>query len=325
MKKNLNYIASFLCVLPGIAAFVISPEHFTSFIGGLVVQVIVAAFIIFAVMPDSKDLKKFTKQITENPKDNWMVLVILMVAYLGIATLIAVGIKAGWLRFVLFLIMWTATATGMYVLNEIIFCKVNRNQLEEQLKAENQEKEIKLQQQREARIAAEEAQAQKLAAEKAALNQAAEEINSKSQPRVLATPDPMIYSALISGLTLGWDFAMSGLQMALSNPSLEALAAVEEAIAMYANNKDLTFYRLGGQRVYSNTSINDAVDRILGLALTDSLVKNPALTQSFIAELGTNANASNNLMNQLSFNPKILFQYRLLGVQMQLAYLLTKK
>ena len=141
--------------------------------------------------------------------------------------------------------------------------------------------------------------------------------NAKRRNRTKARPDFQLLLMLKSGNHMA-------LQMALSNPTQEALAALEETIALYTNNPNVTFYRLGGQRVYTQDSVQSAKEQIMDMALSDSLLTDPAHTQSLIASLGSSPGVSNLIMSQLAMRSQALYDYQLLGVHMQLAYLLDK-
>lgn len=144
-----------------------------------------------------------------------------------------------------------------------------------------------------------------------------EENELKRQQRIQAQPDPKLLMMLKSGNQMG-------LKMALSNITPEALAALEETIALYSGNPDLTFYRLGGLRTHTDDSIQSAKETILDLALDGALLKDPAFSQSLIAGLGISAGVSELVMRQLAINPQWLYEYQLLGVQMQLAHLVNQ-
>lgn len=328
-------------MIPGIAAYCISPYRFVSFGWGLIVQLCVAGFLYWTTVPDLKNLKDIYKKLNENPKDNILVFIITLVGYLVFGVIIAVGVKSGFLRFVFYVIMWIGALVSSTVINEIIFIKLNRENL--LIEKEKEEAAIALKNKQQAemikekarkdeearkaekeRIEKREAEQRRIAEEKlsTANSEALQELSAKRQPRIQATASPMIYSALISGQAMGWDYALSGLRAALSDPTPEALAALEKVIAEYAGKEDITFYKLGGMRVFTGDSVESVRDQILGLALTNHLLIDPAYTQSLIAGLGGNTRVSNDIMAQLAFNPKILFEYQMLGVHMQLSQLL---
>ena len=141
--------------------------------------------------------------------------------------------------------------------------------------------------------------------------------NAKRRERIKADPDKQLLTMLKSG-------NQKGLQMALDKRTPEALAALEETIALYSGNPDITFYRLGGQRVYTQDAVQSAKEQIMDMALNDSLLADPTHTQSLIAGLGSTPGVSQLIMSQLAARPQALYDYQLLGVQMQLAYIIDK-
>ncbi len=142
--------------------------------------------------------------------------------------------------------------------------------------------------------------------------------NAKRRERVKTDPDEQLLTMLKSG-------DQRGLQIALNKRTSEALAALEETIALYSGNPDITFYRLGGQRVYTQDTAQSAKEQIMDMALSDTLLEDPAYTQSLIASLGSTSGANELIMSQLAARPQALYHYQLLGVQMQLAHLVGGK
>ena len=157
-----------------------------------------------------------------------------------------------------------------------------------------------------------------------------EEINSLNTPvpskkiPKIAQKDDMDIDLLRSIKQGDPNIALAALQKALYNPTPGALAAVEKAIADMAGNPNVTFYKLGGQRIYTQKSMYDAKEQIEGLALSGNLLQDPAYTQSLMAGL-INPGISTLIMNELAMvRPKALFEYQLLGIQMQLSQLVQK-
>lgn len=295
-------------------------------------------------MPDTKKITEFFKKLDEDPKENFRVFLVTLVGYLVLAVLIALGVKSGFLRFSLFVLMWIGAMVSSTAINETLFIKENRqnllvekekeaeaialtNKQQAEIRKENARKELEVRKAEQERIEKRESEQRKLEEGKfKTINEGVFKVDeNKRQPRIKVTASPMVYSALISGKVMGWDFALSGLRAALSDPTPEALAAVEKVIAEFAGKEDITFYKLGGLRVFTGASIDSVCDEIIGLALNDHLLIDPAYSQSLIAGLGGNTKVSSDIMAQLSFNPKILFEYQLLGVQMQLSQLVKPK
>jgi hypothetical protein len=78
---------------------------------------------------------------------------------------------------------------------------------------------------------------------------------------------------------------------------------LEETIALFAGNQDITFYCMGGQREYTKEDMQSAKEKILDLAQSDSLLEDPAYTQSLIASLGSSSGVNQIIMNQLAARP----------------------
>lgn len=140
--------------------------------------------------------------------------------------------------------------------------------------------------------------------------------NEKRRARVQAVPDRNLVAMLKNR-------ELAGLQMAINQRTPGALAALEETIAQFAGNPGVTFYRLGGQRIFTDDSAQSIHGQLMDLAMGDLLLSDPAYTQSLIVGLGMAPGLSTLLMQQLSMHPQRLFEYQLLGVQMQLAHLLS--
>jgi|GEM_PF-2085571 len=138
---------------------------------------------------------------------------------------------------------------------------------------------------------------------------------NKRRYRVNVESDPVLLNRLKSG-------DASVFPILLSNPTLEGLAAIEETIVLYSGNQNPAFYKIGGQRVYTNDSIHAAKDELLRLAADDAFLNDPAHTQALIASLGAYPAFSNLIIGMLAVTPQKLYDYQLLGIEMQMAHLL---
>lgn len=336
MNTTPSYIAAFLLSLPGLAVYFLNPRRSTTLAGGFVLQLIFVALIFYFTIPQDIAINKFKRYAKEDSKENRQWLFAGLGIYLVCGVLILLGIKSGFLRFILFLIMWGSAIMTSEMVGFFVWHHFNKEWLAKEFEkdaaeAEKQEaKKLAAQRAAEQKKAAAEAkektaqqaaEREKAIAEEAkrrASSQPAQAPLSKSLPRIQATPDPRLLMMLKNG-------DVTGLQMALSSRTPEALAAIEETIALYSGNPNPSFYRLGGQRIYTEQSTQSAKEEILDLALNGNLLQDPAHSQSLVAGLGTNPGISELIMRQLSvLNNQALYDYQLLGVQMQLAHLLSK-
>ncbi|MBN2878375.1 MAG: hypothetical protein JXN65_01985 [Clostridia bacterium] len=142
--------------------------------------------------------------------------------------------------------------------------------------------------------------------------------DDKRKSRTEARTDGKLLNMLMSG-------DQSALQLALDTGTPGAQAALEETIAKYSGNENVTFYKLGGQRVYTESSMQEAKDELFSLAMDDKLLKDPAYSQSLIAALSANPALSSQLMNELSAFAQKLYDYQLLGVHMQVCKIVEDK
>ena len=141
--------------------------------------------------------------------------------------------------------------------------------------------------------------------------------NLSRSERIAAKPDGKILLALKSG-------DQNALIMALQARTEEALAAVEETIALYSGNPEITFYQPGGM-VENNTSIREqALQELTAMAGSQQLLKDPAYSQYCISRLGHDM--GDVFMRTLyQEDMQACYDYQLLGIQMQLALLVKGK
>ena len=142
--------------------------------------------------------------------------------------------------------------------------------------------------------------------------------DDKRKSRTAARTDGKLLNMLMSG-------DQSALQLCLDAGTLDALASLEETIAKYSGNENVTFYKLGGQRVYTESSMQEAKDELFSLAMDDMLLKDTAYSQSLIAGLSASPALSGQLMNELSAFAQKLYDYQLLGVHMQVSKIVEDK
>jgi hypothetical protein len=135
----------------------------------------------------------------------------------------------------------------------------------------------------------------------------------KQRKRIDAKPKKNLLSALKQN-------DPEAIQHALNMQDKSALAAVEEAIAVKRGNPDFVYYRPGGAFISSSSGHQDAMMKLILLAGGNNLLDDPAYTQSLIIQLGEQ---NNQLFIQLmGDNREAIYQYQLLGIQMQLAIML---
>ena len=141
--------------------------------------------------------------------------------------------------------------------------------------------------------------------------------NLSRSERIAAKPDGKLLLALKSG-------DQNALSMALQARTKEALAAVEETIALYSGNPEITFYQPGGM-VENNTSIREqALQELTVMAGSKQLLQDPAYSQYCISRLGHDMGDA--FMRALyQEDMQACYDYQLLGIQMQLALLVKEK
>ena len=141
--------------------------------------------------------------------------------------------------------------------------------------------------------------------------------NLSRSERIAAKPDGKLLLALKSG-------DQNALIMALQARTKEALAAVEETIALYSGNPEITFYQPGGM-VENNTSIREqALQELTVMARSKQLLQDPAYSQYCISRLGHDMGDA--FMRALyQEDMQACYDYQLLGIQMQLALLVKGK
>jgi len=341
MKKAPNYVAACLFCALGLAVYFLIPIRGSSFLLGLILQLLCAAALFILSVPSESSLGKFLKLARANAKEHRVQLIVSTIIALICGSVLLIGIKWGFVRFILFALMWIGLIGAAETVALFLFCRFNRAfvdaEIEKTAQAERDKKERETQEaerekqrrEREAQEAEQKAlkEAQRKTMERNALKAAKEKdekdvlTGASSYPVRLpihASPDAEVLLALMNESALG-------LQAALSRRTPEALAAVEGIIMYFSHNKTPKFYRLGGMRFYTEQFIQAAKTRLLALADEEKLLQDPGYSQSLIAGLGATSDVSNQIMQTLAVrNDHTLFHYQLLGVQMQLAKLLEQ-
>lgn len=137
----------------------------------------------------------------------------------------------------------------------------------------------------------------------------------KRRERIVAKPDATLLTALKSG-------DQNALSLAMEVGTVAALAAVEETIALYSGNPQVTFYQPGGTFENDATIRDKALQELVEMAGSRQLLKDPAYSQYCISRLGRDI--GNEFMRALyQEDTQACFDYQLLGIQMQLAILIT--
>ncbi len=135
----------------------------------------------------------------------------------------------------------------------------------------------------------------------------------RRRERIRGKPDQGLLNSLKSG-------DQNALALAMTMKNKSALAAVEETIALYAGNPQITFFQPGGLFVKDAMTTNDAMDELERLVNTNQLLTDPAYSQYCISRLGRDW--GNIYMRDLyGRNPQACYDYQLLGIQMQLGIL----
>ena len=138
----------------------------------------------------------------------------------------------------------------------------------------------------------------------------------RRRERIRGKPDQGLLNSLKSG-------DQNALALAMAMKNKPALAAVEETIALYAGNPQITFFQPGGLFVKDTLTTNDAVDELERLVNTNQLLTDPAYSQYCISRLGREV--GNIFLQELYHtNSQACYDYQLLGIHMQLVILIDK-
>ena len=138
----------------------------------------------------------------------------------------------------------------------------------------------------------------------------------RRRERIRGKPDQGLLNSLKSG-------DQNALALAMAMKNKPALAAVEETIALYAGNPQITFFQPGGLFVKDTLTTNDAVDEPERLVNTNQLLTDPAYSQYCISRLGREV--GNIFLQELyRTNSQACYDYQLLGIHMQLVILIDK-
>ncbi|NMB62159.1 MAG: hypothetical protein GYA18_07460 [Chloroflexi bacterium] len=138
----------------------------------------------------------------------------------------------------------------------------------------------------------------------------------RRRERIRGKPDQGLLNSLKSG-------DQNALALAMAMKNKPALAAVEETIALYAGNPQITFFQPGGLFVKDTLTTNDAVDELERLVNTNQLLTDPAYSQYCISRLGREV--GNIFLQELyRTNSQACYDYQLLGIHMQLVILIDK-
>ena len=137
----------------------------------------------------------------------------------------------------------------------------------------------------------------------------------KRRERIQAKPDHGLLNALKSG-------DQNALMKAMSMKTEAALAAVEETIALYSGDPNVTFYQLGGTFESTASLRESALQELTMLANNGKLLDDPAYSQYCISRLGRDT-GNVFMQNLYRENSQACYDYQLLGIQMQLSILIN--
>jgi len=312
MKPILNYIVASLLSLGGFSAFFLNPYRQGSVVVGIVLQSLCGAVLFLAAVEHKNSSARFEAYAKGRKSPILVLFLVKFLLYILCGALLIYGIQSVILRLVLFLIMWLAAISLGENISFYLWRargKASAGQPAEQPVRERSEKEAEANCPQGAQAGgcpnAPETREAPLS-----VTPGSDHARARSQ----SLPDLLLIGRLRRGDT-------SALQEATGHPSAPALAAIEEAICRNNGNPDSVFYRMDGRRVCSSASIDAAKRELLDLAKNGTLLADPAYSQSLIARLG-NRMTSTLIMRELAAtDPAALFEYQLLGVQMQVAQL----
>lgn len=312
MKPIFNYIVASLLSVGGFSAFFLNPYRQGSVVVGIVLQSLCAAVLFLAAVEHKNSAVKFEAYAKDRKSLILVLFLVKFFLYIMCGALLIYGIQSVVLRLVLFLVMWLAAIS----LGENVSFyfwrargKASAGQPAEQSARERSEKEADCPQgstgdcpnvpeTREAPLS---------------VTPGSDYTRARSQ----SPPDLLLIGRLRRGDT-------SALQEATGHPTAPALAAIEEAICRNNGNPDSVFYRIGGIHAFSSASIDAAKRELLDLAKKGTLLADPAYSQSLIARLGNRMTSALIMRELAATDPAALFEYQLLGVQMQVAQLVDE-
>lgn len=324
MQTFLNFLIFFVLSAFGLSTYFLNPYRSGSLIVGLLLQAFAIVVLFLSTVSQKHALNRYKNAAKDTVQSNrrWLIGSILAVCIGG--GLLIFGIPYGFLRFILFVILWAGCiGAGQYLCYFI--WRRNNEELALQLVKEDEEKRAQeLAAQERAKASAEQMrkEAQERTEAEAAQQRAQRgfepmehEIpaaldSSKGRPRIEDLPD----LSLVERMQKLED---SALAEALARPSRGALASVEETIARNANNNAVYFYHKVGKFIDIPEFIKSAERKLLYLAQNHQLYVNPSWSQYLIASIGS---------EQLSFwqffinncDQEDVFACQLLDAQMQL-------
>lgn len=326
MQTFLNFLIFFVLSAFGLSTYFLNPYRSGSLIVGLLLQAFAIVVLFLSTVSQKHALNRYKNAAKDTVQSNrrWLIGSILAVCIGG--GLLIFGVPYGFLRFILFVILWVGCiGAGQYLCYFI--WRRNNEELALQLVKEDEEKRAQeLAAQERAKAAAEQMrkEAQERAEAEAARQRAQRGIEplqheiptslpvSVARQRVEDLPDLMLAMRLMVG-------DETALSEALARPTRNALAAIEEVIARNYICHLAVFYRNGGLLVATQSSIQETLERLMYLVKSHQLCVNPAWSQYLISQLGNNL-ANNFLMkiNQ-SCEREDVFAFQLLGAEMQIA------
>jgi hypothetical protein len=302
MKSVPNYIAAALLSAVCLCCYYFDPYRGASLVTGLLLlQVLGVMFVFLTSVTHKNPEKKFASYAKDKKSRQILEIGVIAFVFVACGAFLLLGLKWSFVRFVAFLGLWITAALLGENANYFIWRRQNP-ELAQQLVAREKppEKEASAPIRETPAAASQPARRASLPPE-------------KTRPRMRCMPDMFLAIRLT-------DRDVSALEDALRNPSKQSLAALEEAICRFNGNPQSVFYRIGGMRVHSTASIDSAKRELYALCASGRLLDDPAYAQSLIAGLDQ-ATSTRFMQDLAASNPRMLFAYRLLGVQMQVAHL----
>lgn len=322
MQTFLNFLIFFVLSAFGLSTYFLNPYRSGSLIFGLLLQAFAIVVLFLSTVSQKHALNRYKNAAKDTVQSNrrWLIGSIAAVCICG--GLLLIGIPYGFLRFILFLLLWVGCIGAGQYLCYFIWQSGNKDLVQQlaaegiiQREQEKQAKEAAAQRKKEAQERQEAIAAQQRA--QRGIEPLPQEIPdslpvSVTRQRVEDMPDLMFAMRLMAG-------DESALAEALTHPTLNALAAIEEVIARNYICHLPIFYRNGGLLVSTQSSIHETQERLMFLVKSHQLCVNPAWTQYLISQLGKGpANDFLMKINQTCEREDV-FAFQLLVAEMQIA------
>ena len=326
MQTFLNFLIFFVLSAFGMSTYFLNPYRSGSLIVGLLLQAFAIVVLFLSTVSQKHALNRYKNAAKDTVQSNrrWLIGSILAVCIGG--GLLIFGIPYGFLRFILFVILWVGCiGAGQYLCYFI--WRRNNEELALQLVKEDEEKRAQeLAAQERAKAAAEQMrkEAQERAEAEAARQRAQRGIEplpheipdslpvSMARHRVEDLPDLMFAMRLTAG-------DASAIQDALAHPTRNKLAAIEEVIAQNYGGTPILFFRPGQSKLIRQISLEEMQGRLLFLAKSHQLFVNPAWAQELMSHFDSVLQRNTLMLIQKSCTNEDIFAYQLIYAQLWLA------